>query len=294
MNVHDAPIGIFDSGLGGLSVAIEVRRLLPRERLLYAADSLFCPYGNRTPEEICWRTLTVADALVKRGVKALIVACNTATAFALEELRARFVIPIIGLEPAVKPAIELSLNGRIGVLATPRTAASARLHRLIERYAAGRKVLVVSGHGLVELVEAGITDESVIREAVRPLIEPLIEMGVDTLVLGCTHYPFLRRAISDIAGDGLALVDSGEAIARRAAAVLDLQNVHASNGIPGGLEILTTGDVETVSMIATRLLGELVAAKRLTLPTSVDDQPPAAVAPPKLSAACTDSVSAGA
>jgi glutamate racemase len=294
MNVHDAPIGIFDSGLGGLSVAIEVRRLLPRERLLYAADSLFCPYGNRTPEEIRWRSRTVADALVERGAKVLIVACNTATAFALDELRARFEIPIIGLEPAVKPAIELSQSGRIGVLATPRTSASARLHRLIERYATGQDVFIVPGHGLVELVEAGIIDETVIQDAVRPLIEPLIEEGVDTLVLGCTHYPFLRRAISDVAGSGLTLVDSGEAIARRTAAVLDLQNGHASNGIPGGLELLTTGDVETVSMIATRLLGEPVAAKRLALPTALDGQPPAAVAPPKLSAACTDSVSAGA
>lgn len=294
MNVQNAPIGIFDSGLGGLSVAVEVNRRLPRERLLYAADNLFCPYGSRSTDEIRWRTLLMTSALVERGVKLLIVACNTATAVALEELRARFEIPIIGLEPAVKPAIELSRRRRIGVLATPRTATSTRLQRLIERYAEGLEVLVVPGHGLVELVEAGITDDTVLRENIRPLIAPLIEAGVDTLVLGCTHYPFLKRAIGDIAGDRLTLIDSGEAIARRAAAVLDLQNAHATNNIPGGLELLTTGDVETVSLIASRLLGEPVAAAWLSLATALDGHPPAAVAPPKLSEACTDSVSAGA
>jgi glutamate racemase len=297
MNVHPAPIGLFDSGFGGLSVALEIRRLLPGERLLYVADSLFCPYGSRSPDEIRWRTLLAVDALIERGIKLLIVACNTATAVVLEELRVRFSIPIIGLEPAVKPAIAASRNGRIAVLATPRTAASERLHRLIQQYGQGVDVRAVAAPGLVDLVEAGSIDDDRAVEAVKPLIEPLIREGVDTLVLGCTHYPFLRGAIQAVAGSGVTLVDSGAAIARRARALLDQHGANADTMVPGGVELLTTGDVAQVSAIASRLLQEPVSAAWLPLPTApiqTRDYDPAAVAPPKLSAAWTCSVSAGA
>ena len=287
MNVQDTPIGIFDSGLGGLSVALEVRRRLPAERLLYAADSRFCPYGTRTPEEIRWRSLLVAEALAERGAKLLIVACNTATAYALEALRATFSIPIIGMEPAVKPAVELSRNGRIGVLATPRTASSERLRLLIERYAATQDVRPVPAPGLVELVETGATDPAVARSAVAPLLEPLLRDGVDTLVLGCTHYPFLRTAIAAVAGEGITLVDSGDAIARRASALLDLHDAHARHGHPGGLELLTTGDVDQVGAVAARLLAEIVTVSHLPLPETPAIEP----AHPAM---CAGSVPAGA
>lgn len=297
MNVQQAPIGVFDSGLGGLSVAIEVRKHLPGERLLYAADSRYCPYGTRTPEEIRWRTLLVASALVERGAKLLIVACNTATAVALEELRARFSIPVIGLEPAVKPAVALSKTRRIAVLATPRTAGSERLRRLIERFGRDAEVRAVPAPGLVELVEAGKLNGDA-RAAVRPLIEPLVRDGVDTVVLGCTHYPFLRDAIRAVGGEGLTLVDSGEAIARRAKALLDLHDAHADGTVPGGVDLLTTGDVGRVAAVAACLLAEPFTAAALPLPVgpshSLKRYDPAAADEPKLSAAWTSSVSAGA
>ncbi|MCC6793020.1 MAG: glutamate racemase [Thermomicrobiales bacterium] len=294
MNVQNQPVGIFDSGLGGLSVAIEVKRRLPNERLVYAADNRFCPYGSRTVDEIRWRTLLMAGALIDRGVKLLIVACNTATAVVLEELRARFSVPIIGLEPAVKPAIERSRNARIGVLATPRTAASERLERLIHRYAEHRDVYVVPGHGLVELVESGATDEPETHDALRTLIGPLIDAGVDTLVLGCTHYPFLAPAIRAIAGERLTLVDSGEAIARRAAQVLRDDDLGAGGSTPGGFELITTGEPGRVSQVASRLLGERVDAEWLPLPLDVAGSQSAALALFSSTATCTDSVSAGA
>jgi glutamate racemase len=295
MNVHDAPIGMFDSGLGGLSVALEVRRRLPAERLLYAADSRFCPYGSRSPEEIHWRSRLIAGALVERGIKLLIVACNTASAYAIEDLRERFAIPIIGMEPAVKPAVEASRNKRIGVLATPRTAASDRLQRLIERYAQNAYVHAVPAPGLVELVESGTTDSAQTRTMLGPLIGPLVEDGVDTIVLGCTHYPFLRDAIQNLAGDSMTLIDSGEAIARRTSAVLDEIDAHAERERTGGLDILTTGEPAQVAAVVSRLLSEIVAVEHLDLAdVSGDYDPPAADSAARAEKSWAISSSAGA
>jgi glutamate racemase len=293
MNVHQRPIGLFDSGLGGLSVARELRRLMPAERLLYAADSRFCPYGTRPPEEIRARALAMAQTLVERGVRLLIVACNTATAVALEELRTRFTIPIIGLEPAVKPAVLLTRTGKIAVLATPRTAGSERLQRLIRRHAAAVEVTVIPAPGLVELVEVGEHDGEHVVACLRPLIEPLVARGVDTLVLGCTHYPFLRRAIAVAAEGKLTLVDSGEAIARRAWSLLSELGETAPPASEGGLDLHTTGDPSHVGAVASRLLGQTVTALPLveTVLSPLADQAPESA---KLSEVWTVSTSAGA
>jgi glutamate racemase len=264
MNVQ-APIGIFDSGLGGLSVAREVRRSLPHETLLYVADHRFCPYGSRSEDEIRWRSLLVAEALVEAGAKLLIIACNTATAAALEALRERFHIPIIGLEPAIKPAAALSRSRKIGVLATPRTAASERLGRLIARYAVdGVEVEIVPAPGLVELVEAGATESPAAIELVGGYVGPLLEAGVDTIVLGCTHYPFLRPVIEAVTHGRIACIDSCEAIARRTAELLTLHEMGAIRG-GGSLEILTTGEIGPVAEIADRLLGHPVRVRHLEL-----------------------------
>lgn len=285
MNVR-GPIGIFDSGWGGLSVAQEIRRRLPAETLRYVADSRFCPYGSRTVEEIRWRSLLVADALVDGGAKLLVIACNTATAVALEALRARHGVPIVGLEPAVKPAFAASRSQRIGVLATPRTASSERLRLLIERHAGdGATVQVVPAPGLVELVERGDTESDAARALVRCLVRPLLDAGVDTIVLGCTHYPFLRPMVREIAGPDVRLLDSGVAIARRVDELLSLHGSHAAG--TGGVELRTTGDPATVGPVAQRLWGEPLRVDRLALP----DQE---ALPPKLSAAWTNSVSASA
>lgn len=274
MNVHAGPIGIFDSGLGGLSVAAAVQAELPHEQICYVADSRFCPYGERSPVEIRWRSGLVADALIQRGAKLLIVACNTATAVALEDLRARLSVPVIGLEPALKPAVALSATGRIGILVTTRTAASSRLKDLIDRFGADATVHVVPAPGLVDLVERGLTDGPLVERHLRPLVEPLLTQGVDTIVLGCTHYPALHRAITAIAGEGVRLVDSGAAIGRRAAKLLAANSTSQSWVAPGELELLTTGDPALVSAVAALLLGRPITAAHLDLPVNGDHLAP--------------------
>jgi glutamate racemase len=291
MNVQSAPIGIFDSGLGGLSVAREIRRLLPSEQLLYAADSRFCPYGVRSSEEIRWRSQLIAESLIERGAKLLVIACNTATAVALEELRSRFRVPVVGLEPAVKPAVGQSRNGRIAVLATSRTAESARLLSLIARYGGDTRIHVVPAPGLVELVEGGETTGPEIESFLRPMIEPLVDAGVDTIVLGCTHYPFVGSAIRSICGAGVSLIDSGSAIARRTRDLLTLHDLASQQPSWGRLRILTTGETERVAEVASRLLAEHVEAEWLDLAGGMSYE---AALEPKLSAAWTVSNSAGA
>jgi glutamate racemase len=257
----DAPIGIFDSGIGGLSVMREVRALMPAEDLIYYADCAFCPYGTRPAEEISVRCLAIGEELVTQGAKALIVACNTACAVALPELRDRFDVPIIGLEPAVKPATLLTRTQRVAVLATPRTVASERLANLIRNYAHDVVVKTVPAPGLVELVENGQTDGPEVERTLRHLLEPLLAWDIDVVVLGCTHYPFLRREIQRLLGSSVQIVDSGEAIARRTRVVLDERGLGRDrDGSIGSLSVLTSGDADQVGTVSSQLLGLDVAA----------------------------------
>ena len=262
MTGHPAPIGVFDSGLGGLSVALELRHLLPAERLLYAADNAFCPYGSRPAEEIRWRSLLMTNELVERGAKLLVVACNTACAVALEEMRERLPVPIVGMEPAVKPALAHTKTGKLAVLATPRTAGSDRLRRLIERYGRGYEVFPVPAPGLVELVEGGEMEGEAVEGLLADLLGPPLAAGVDTVVLGCTHYPFLRPATERVVGPGVAVIDSGAAIARRTRDILHERAMEQRNPGAGGLRLLTTGDPVAVAAVAGRLVGHPVAVER--------------------------------
>ena len=263
MNVQDLPIGVFDSGLGGLSVLRSLRAMLPAENVLYYADSAHCPYGLRSPEEILHRSATITATLVDRGAKVVIIACNTATSVALQDLRGRFKVPIVGLVPAVKPAVAATRTGKVGVLATPLTARGETLADLIRRHGAGREVVTVAAPGLADLVEAGYTTGPVVNLALQPLLEPLVAAGVDTLVLGCTHYPFLRDAIRDLVGTGITVIDSGEAIARRTRDVLAAYAELRIAANPGDLELLTSGVSQAVAAVASRLLGEPLRASHL-------------------------------
>ncbi|MDQ4100089.1 MAG: glutamate racemase [Chloroflexota bacterium] len=253
-----APIGIFDSGLGGLSVLREVRQQLPAEDVVYYADNAYCPYGSRTAEEIQARSEAIAAALLAEGAKAVVVACNTASSVAITHLRARFDIPFIGLEPAVKPAVQLTRSGKVAVLATPRTVTGERLRRLIHAYAREIDVVTVPAPGLVELVETGTLSGEQVQLALRPLLEPLLARGVDTIVLGCTHYPFLRREIEAFVGPTIAVIDSGAAIARRTREVLLQHGALQDRPQRGELQLMTSGAPETVGAIATSLIGEPV------------------------------------
>ncbi len=212
--MSNRPVGILDSGVGGLSVLHHIRDLLPAEDLLYVADSAHAPYGTKTPEQILARAHLIAEFLLAQGAKALVVACNTATAAAAAQLRQRFAVPIIAMEPAVKPAVAATKSGVVGVLATVGTLKSAQFAALLESYGQGVRVVTQAGVGLVELVEQGALDGPATRQLLMTYLQPLLDEGADTLVLGCTHYPFLRPAIESLLQGRMAIIDTGAAVAR--------------------------------------------------------------------------------
>lgn len=257
------PIGVFDSGLGGLSVVREIRKRLPSEEILYIADSAYCPYGGRPLEEIRNRSIAVTRALVDGGAKTVVVACNTASGAAIEALRETFDLPIVGLEPAVKPAAASSGVGRVAVLATPATLMTDRFHRLVDNYGAGVEVIKVACPGFVDLVESGEVSGEVALAAIRDVLEPAITAGVDRVVLGCTHYPFLRDAIARIMGDQVEILDSGAAVARQVQRVLHRRGLLNHAG-PGSLRLFTTGVAATVQPVAERLWGETVRVEEVS------------------------------
>jgi len=208
-------IGVFDSGVGGLSVLKHIHVLMPNEALIYVADSLFAPYGNKSKEAIQERCFKIADLLMIHDVKTLVVACNTATAAAVVALRAHYSLPIIGMEPAVKPAVAATRNGKVGVLATTGTLKSAQFAALLENYGQSVVVYTQACEGLVECVERGELDQANTYQLVQRYCEPLMEVGVDTVVLGCTHYPFLKATIQHILGPHVVVIDTGEAVAKQ-------------------------------------------------------------------------------
>ena len=207
------PVGVFDSGIGGLSVLQEIHALLPHENLIYVGDSAHAPYGDRSADYVRRRSQQIADFLLDQGVKTIVIACNTATAEAASLLRETLDIPVIGMEPAIKPAAQLSKSGVIGVLATQRTINSKRLLGLTERYASNKKVLAQACPGLVEQVESGDLGSEITLNLLRKYIDPLLEKGADALILGCTHYPFLLPAIRKITGDKIEILETGRPVA---------------------------------------------------------------------------------
>jgi glutamate racemase len=208
------PIGVFDSGVGGLSVLREIRRELPGEDLLYVADSGHAPYGDKSSRLIEARAIAIVEFLLSQRAKAIVVACNTATGVAIETLRARFTVPIVAMEPAIKPAVAHSRSSVIGVLATSRTIASDNFAKLHERFSADAKILMQACPGLVEQVELGDLSSDKSRALIARYVAPLLEQNADTIVLGCTHYPFLAPLIQEIAGPAVAIIDPSAAIAR--------------------------------------------------------------------------------
>ncbi len=213
--LSSAPIGVFDSGVGGVSVLKHIRTLLPHEHLLYVADSRYAPYGNKSVAEIQARCFAIADFLIAQGAKVLVVACNTATAAAIDALREKYSLPIIGMEPAVKPAAEASKNGIIGILATVGTLQSAQFAALLESHGRNVEVVTQACPGLVECIERGEVASQMTRELLVKFCAPLLAEGVDTVVLGCTHYPFVRALISEVLGPKVVLVDTGAAVAKQ-------------------------------------------------------------------------------
>jgi glutamate racemase len=247
------PVGVFDSGVGGLSVLREIRRELPYEHLLYVADSGYAPYGDRPAGFITDRTIAVADFLIAQGAKAIVVACNTATAIAVEALRSRFALPIVAIEPAVKPAAAVTQSGVVGVLATTQTLTSAKFARLVDQYAGGATVLTQPCPGLVEQVESGDLAGPRTRTMVEEYVAPLVNEGADTLVLGCTHYPFLAPLIADVAGVGITIIDPAVAVARELRRRLNGAGLLSTRCEPGTERFWTSGDVARLGAVIARL-----------------------------------------
>ncbi len=216
----NCPVGIFDSGIGGLSVLKEIHQLLPHENLIYVGDSAHAPYGDRSADYVRERSQAIADFLLDQGVKAIVIACNTATAEAATQLRQTLDVPVIGLEPAIKPAAQVSKSGIIGVLATQRTINSKRLLGLTERYANNNKVLAQACPGLVERVEACELTGEATSQLLDKYISPLLQQGVDALILGCTHYPFLIPAIRKITGEEIQILETGKPVAEQLQRIL--------------------------------------------------------------------------
>lgn len=257
-----APVGVFDSGVGGLSVLRELRRLLPAEDFIYYADSAHCPYGGKAPAAIQARAVAITEELLGAGCKQIVVACNTATIAAVEHLRANYPVPFVGMEPAVKPACALTRTGVVGVLATGAALGGEKFHRLVAQHAERVRVITQPCPGLVECVEAGDLDGPLVGELVVRYVQPLVRAHADVIVLGCTHYPFLRQAIQLAAGPQVSLVDTGEAVARQARRVLEREGLLCVQDAPGTLRWRTSGDPRALAPIVDRLLAaEAVAGQ---------------------------------
>ena len=266
--MRSLPIGVMDSGVGGISVLKHINALLPHEDLIYFADSKYAPYGNKTPDEIKARCFEIADFLIVKDVKALVVACNTATAAAIDDMRAKYTLPdfnfpIIGMEPAVKPATAMTTNGIVGVLATVGTLKSAQFAGLLESY--GRNVQVVTQGciGLVECIERGELDTEATRDLLKKYLAPLLQEGADTIVLGCTHYPFVRPMIEEIVGSNVAIIDTGTAVARQLQKKLAEQNLLTTASKLANIGFWTNSQAENAAQVIEQLWGAKVEVKAL-------------------------------
>ncbi len=269
--MQQAAIGVFDSGVGGLSVLREIRAFLPQEDLLYVADSGAAPYGDRSERFIMERVQSIVTFLLAQGVKAIVIACNTATAVAVKALRSQLALPVIAIEPAVKPAAKLTRSGRVGVLATQRTLTSSSFSRLVDEYRKDAQFILQPCPGLVEQVEQGELDGPKTRRLVTRYVELLIRQGADILVLGCTHYPFLMPVIQEVAGPGVTVLDPSDAVARQVVRRLKEANLLADPDRTGTETFWTSGDPEHAALVISRLWGKAVSVEAMPEASTVPD-----------------------
>jgi glutamate racemase len=261
--VISGPVGIFDSGVGGLSVLRDIRTALPAESIHYVADSVHAPWGDKPVEYVRRRGLEIADFLVEQGAKAVVIGSNTGTAASAEALRAKLKVPVVAMEPGIKPAAAATQSGVVGVIVTAAMSASDRMASLLDRFGRNVRVISVPAPGLVEHVEAADLDGPELRSLVERYIGPLLDQGADTIVLGSTHYVFLRAVIGEIAGAGVTLVDTGAAVARQLERVLEEGNLAAPKGADGGERFWTSGDPGASERVMSALLGRRIRVEKL-------------------------------
>lgn len=258
------PIGVFDSGIGGVSVLTAIRNELPTLDLIYVGDNAHLPYGEKTMEEIRSYTKGVIDFLISKGCKVIVIACNTASAAALKFLRTEFPDTVfIGMEPAVKPAAEQTQTGVVGVMATTATFQGELFASVVERFANGVKVIQQPCPGLVQQIEAGELDSPRTEKMLREWIEPMMQQNIDRLVLGCTHYPFVRDAIRKIVGEKVTIIDPAPAIAKQVRRVVETKNAIPETG-HGSTTWFTSGNPIQFAHALHQLIGQNYKVNQLT------------------------------
>ncbi len=256
MQRGQAAIGIFDSGVGGLSVWREIASQLPAEDTIYFADQAHIPYGPRRKEEIRAFAFGITEFLLEQDAKIIVIACNTASGAALQELREAYPeTPFVGMEPAVKPACERTQQGVVGVLATPTTFEGTLFRRLIDRFGNRVEIHTQVCPGLVEAVETGALATPATRSLLESCVAPLVSVGMDQLVLGCTHYPFVRDEIERLLGPSIAIIDPAPAVARQVGRVLTKHKIAASRAVPNAHRMVTSGPADTMARSARELVG---------------------------------------
>ena len=247
-------IGVFDSGVGGLSILDEALQQLPHHNYIYFADSANAPYGDKPPQWIAERSLQICRYLVEQDCSAIVVACNTATAEAIATIRSTLDIPIIGVEPGIKPAAMQSQNGIVGVLATEATLNSDKFNALLATLPEHCQFIKQAGAGLVPLIEAGLIETPEMQALLRSHLKPIQDHGADTLVLGCTHYPFLKKMIRAVVGDSMTLIDTSDAVVRQLLRQIHQQGLIVSSKHSPKLSLLSTANADTLEAMAERLL----------------------------------------
>mgnify|MGYP002640663338 CR=1 FL=1 len=259
---NTAPIGIFDSGVGGLSVLREIRRQLPAEKLIFLADQGHVPYGPRSLAQVRQFSEEISRYLISQGAKLVVVACNAASAAALHHLRTTFPdTPFVGMEPAVKPAAERTRSGVVGVLATPATFQGKLYASVIERFTRGVTVLQATCPGLVLQIENGDLDGDETRTILEDALRPMLARGIDRVVMGCTHYPFVIPLIEEITGPGVEVIDPAPAVARQVKRVLNTRGLVSTESALGAVHYITSGDPQKLSQLLPRLMGEMCVGR---------------------------------
>lgn len=248
MDKNINPIGLFDSGIGGTSIWKEIHTLLPNENTIYLADSINAPYGQKTKEEIIHLSFKNTEFLLEQNSKIIVVACNTATTNAIKELRAKYDVPIIGIEPAIKPAAIHTKTKSIGILATKGTLSSELFYKTVSNLE-GINVIEQVGYDLVKLIEEGKIDSNEIIELLKIYLQPMIEANIDYLVLGCSHYPYLVPQIKKILPESVKIIDSGEAVARQTKLVLEKNDLLNNSNKKGDLKFYVNSDPTVLETI---------------------------------------------
>jgi len=260
--MNQAPVGIFDSGVGGLTVLQEIRLALPAESIVYVADSAHAPWGDKPPSYVRERGLKISRFLIEQGVKAIVIGSNTGTAGSAEAVRSSLSIPVVGIEPGIKPAVAATRSGVVGAIVPAAVGGSDRLASLLDRFGSDVRVIVQPVPGVVEHIEAADLDGPELRAMLEGYVRPMLDAGADTIVLGSTHYVFLKPVLQELFGPDVALIETGAAVARRLGTVLEERGLRAEGG-DGAERFWTSGDPLISTRVVSSLLGRDVRVEKL-------------------------------